>query len=51
MFTTTQQLKKKTPEQGIGRKEYIEHLVEEFHISTDVGNVTLRFFLLSFVIY
>ncbi|KAM7363655.1 uncharacterized protein ACRADG_000471 [Cochliomyia hominivorax] len=36
MFSSYQHLKRKTPEQGINRQEFIEHLVEEYYTTTDV---------------
>lgn len=37
MFTNHNQLKRKTPANGIGRKEYIGLLVDEFYETSDVG--------------
>lgn len=37
MFTTREHLKRKTPANGIGRKEYIGLLIDEFYDTTDVG--------------
>lgn len=37
MFTNHNQLKRKTPANGIDRKEYIGLLIDEFHETTDVG--------------
>ncbi|XP_023293506.2 armadillo repeat-containing protein 7 isoform X2 [Lucilia cuprina] len=36
MFSSHNYLKRKTPEQGINRQEYIEHLVEEYYTTTNV---------------
>lgn len=37
MFSSHNHLKRKTPEQGINRQEFIEHLVEEYYTTTNVG--------------
>lgn len=37
MFSSHEHLKRKTPEQGINRQEFIEHLVEEYYTTTNVG--------------
>ncbi|XP_046805714.1 armadillo repeat-containing protein 7 isoform X1 [Lucilia cuprina] len=39
MFSSHNYLKRKTPEQGINRQEYIEHLVEEYYTTTNVGKL------------
>lgn len=36
MFSTKERLRRRTPAAGIDREEYIEHLVEEFHTTTNV---------------
>lgn len=36
MFSSFNYLKRKTPEQGVNRKEFIEQLVEEYYSTTDV---------------
>ncbi|TMW53991.1 hypothetical protein DOY81_000923 [Sarcophaga bullata] len=36
MFSSHEHLKRKTPEQGINRQEFIEHLVEEYYTTTNV---------------
>ena len=37
MFSSYEHLKRKTPEQGINRQEFIEHLAEEYYTTTNVG--------------
>ncbi|XP_065360972.1 armadillo repeat-containing protein 7 isoform X2 [Calliphora vicina] len=37
MFSSHNHLKRKTPEQGINRQEFIEHLVEEYYTSTNAA--------------
>lgn len=37
MFSSIDRLKKRTPEQGIDRKEYIQLLVDEYYETTNVG--------------
>lgn len=48
MFSTFDRLNKRTPRGGINREEYIEHLVEEFHTTTNIGQ--LHIFLKIFFI-
>ncbi|XP_017016703.1 uncharacterized protein [Drosophila kikkawai] len=36
MFSSHRHLKRRTPAQGIDRREYIGHLVEEFHTTTNI---------------
>lgn len=42
MFSSFNYLKRKTPEQGVNRKEFIEHLVEEYYNTTDVGKIYMN---------
>lgn len=37
MFSSHAHLKRRTPEGGIPRPDYIEHLVEEYHTTTNIG--------------
>lgn len=44
MFSTKERLRRRTPAAGIDREEYIEHLVEEFHTTTNVGELADSFY-------
>lgn len=37
MFSSLERLRRKTPANGIDRKEYIRLLVDEYHETTNVG--------------
>lgn len=37
MFSSKERLAIKTPRNGIDRKEYINHLVDEYYETTNVG--------------
>lgn len=43
MFSSHNHLKRKTPEQGINRQEFIEHLVEEYYTSTNTGKSNIYY--------
>lgn len=49
MFTTHKQLKRKTPANGIDRKEYIGLLIDEYYETTDVGKDFHAFLKLPFI--
>lgn len=42
MFSSYNNLKRKTPNQGIDRQEFIQHLVDEYYTSTDVGKLPIN---------
>lgn len=37
MFSNKERLRQRTPANGIDRKEFINHLVDEFYETTNVG--------------
>lgn len=45
MFSTSQSLQKRTPENGIGREEYIKLLADEYYETSDIGNYVLSYTL------
>lgn len=45
MFSNRAHLKRKTPENGIERKEFISLLVDEYYETTDIG---MKFVLLVY---
>lgn len=44
MFSSSERLQKKTPANGIDRKEYINLLVDEYYETTNVGK---KFFIVK----
>lgn len=40
MFSTPESLNKRTPDNGIGREEYIRLLADEYYETSDIGKNT-----------
>jgi len=45
MFSSHRTLKRRTPAQGIDRREYIGHLVDEYYTTTNIGKVFIHVIL------
>lgn len=43
MFSSKERLAQRTPANGIDRKEFIHHLVDEYYETTNVGKKTFLF--------
>lgn len=48
MFSSKEQLEKRTPREQIDRSEYIGLLADEYYESTDLGNVRPTYYNLNF---
>lgn len=51
MFSSRERLQKKTPANGIDRKEFINHLVDEYYETTSVGMFSFLVMNLDFILF